>query len=336
MEHQPIESKPALPDPTRYGDIIIWELPVQIAASFFLRKADCALDVGGNTGGVAIAFARQVGSVGRVISFECNPKMIAWMQQDLAANNIANVEIVTDAAYSEIGKTLSFYIDDSFYSAASSLYRPAVGTPLEVRTTTIDFVCKQKELNPVLIKIDVEGGEFDVLQGGASTIADVRPAIIFEYSGGELTRNPIDCLWRWGYEMYDTNTYERVDESYLAQRYSTNVLAVAKDAGLSFSKQRMGSFDPTTLPRVEGVTVIENDIEVTGEGTGELECVDAQTGERIAYYCAPLAHLQHHSCSAIVLSGGSRTVVMSARMRDGAGSIAIRKAHLSQIFLVKS
>ena len=62
MDSQVVAVAVESPRPNMYGDIILWELPVQIAASFFLGEGDDVLDVGGNTGGVAIAFSRLGGA----------------------------------------------------------------------------------------------------------------------------------------------------------------------------------------------------------------------------------------------------------------------------------
>ncbi len=48
-----------------------------------------------------------------------------------------------------------------------------------VKVRTLDEICKQSE-HVSFIKIDVEGGEQKVLEGGAATIEKFRPVIIFE------------------------------------------------------------------------------------------------------------------------------------------------------------
>ena len=50
---------------------------------------------------------------------------------------------------------------------------------IDVRVSTLDV--EMAELTPTLIKIDVEGAELDVLEGGSSTLARARPLLIFEH-----------------------------------------------------------------------------------------------------------------------------------------------------------
>ncbi|HEX7446498.1 MAG TPA: hypothetical protein VF306_03070, partial [Pirellulales bacterium] len=52
--------------PNIYGGQVPWEIPVQLCLGDLLRHGDCALDVGANIGGVAIAMSRMVGLSGTV------------------------------------------------------------------------------------------------------------------------------------------------------------------------------------------------------------------------------------------------------------------------------
>ena len=48
-----------------------------------------------------------------------------------------------------------------------------------MKTETIDSVVRQNR-PPSLIKIDVEGHEIEVLQGGKNTLSEVKPILIIE------------------------------------------------------------------------------------------------------------------------------------------------------------
>ncbi len=50
---------------------------------------------------------------------------------------------------------------------------------IEVQVSTLDV--ELAELAPAVIKIDVEGAELAVLEGGPSTLARARPLLIFEH-----------------------------------------------------------------------------------------------------------------------------------------------------------
>lgn len=63
--------------------------------------------------------------------------------------------------------------------------------------------------NPDFIKIDVEGMEFDVLQGGRQTILENKPVIMLEENGlcqryGHRIDRASDLLLKWGYQRVAT------------------------------------------------------------------------------------------------------------------------------------
>ncbi len=195
----------------KYGNSILWEKSIQVVAAEYLNNGDHIIDVGTNTGGLAIAFSRLVGEKGKVLCFECNPKMINWIKRSFKVNNVTNTILIEKACYNKCDEKLSFYADNSLYSAGSSLNnRPGlVGDKITVITTTIDREVEEKNISPRIIKIDVEGAEYSVLQGAESTINKFYPMIIFEYYDfKENEHNPASLLESYGYKLYDVNTLE--------------------------------------------------------------------------------------------------------------------------------
>jgi FkbM family methyltransferase len=294
-----------LPPPTVYGERILWERPIQIVAEDFLKPGDTVLDIGGNTGGLAIAFSRIVGPQGNVFTFECNPRMIAWMNQDFEANGVGNIEIVNRAAYDRSNVQLKFFLDESFYASASSIYGSGPNS-IEVESLSLDDFLNQRRVSPRLIKIDVEGGEADVLEGGRTFIETKHPVLILEFSPG--ASNFIPQLWQWGYELWDVNTYQKVDEQYFEQRFSTNVVAVPRGHGF-YKRDKKGR------------TINHLRLRPTGEGTARL-AIWANGPERSLLTMAQtnLHHLAHHSCAALVLKEANDISVELEQM-SGDGSI---------------
>lgn len=317
-------------EPTLYSDVILWELPVQFAAHLFLRPGDSVLDVGGNTGGVAIAFSRMVTKAGQVFSFECNPKMIRWINRDCAANDVSNVLVVPLAAYKHSGDEVQFHLDESYYSAASSIYGES-GTEITVETISLDDFCREKAITPALIKIDVEGGEADVLDGAKETIERARPIVILEFSPG--ARNPILVLKSLNYDVYDLNNYSPVDVGYYDQPIATNVVGVPSERGVVFQFSNTRVFTGGVIEVEEGFSVAEFEIRYSGEGVGALTCTGPD-GETLAYFQASFRQLQHHSCSAIPFESRAGTVTARVSCVQGEGSIEIAQCRLSRLNFV--
>ncbi len=98
---------------------------------------------------------------------------------------------------------------------------------ITVQTDILDNIIPSTE-NIDLIKIDVEGGEFDVLKGAKNTIARCKPIIIFEHGLGAS-------------EFYDAKPellYDFLDslgmKISLLKDYLSNKQSLSKD---SFSKE---------------------------------------------------------------------------------------------------
>ena len=319
---------------TVYGDVIPWERPVQYAAEFFIEPGDTVLDLGGNTGGVAIAFSRMVGETGKIYCFECNPRMINWIKADCVANNVRNVEVVPLAAYKESDVQLSFHIDDSFYSAASSLYGEDTKNDITVNTTTIDKICREKKLSPSLIKIDIEGGEADALTGGKETIKRCRPILLLEFN--PFAENSIKLVQSLGYDVYDLNTYEIVKDDYFDGKYTTNVVCVPHERSCKFELGPIIRFEGGLASVDAGPGVISYQLSYSGSGVGSLNCVGPD-GKLIAYFQAEFSHLSHHSCSAIPFctpTGGQLSCAVQTVSGDG--EILIVGSSVKRLQLVKS
>jgi hypothetical protein len=68
-------------------------------------------------------------------------------------------------------------------SGKSALSKANIGRDSEqfqVSVTTIDAYCRSLNIKPSLIKIDVEGFEFSVLNGARNTLRELRPSVLVE------------------------------------------------------------------------------------------------------------------------------------------------------------
>jgi FkbM family methyltransferase len=98
-----------------------------------------------------------------------------------------NVHIYRLALSNETGKTSFNYVVSN--PAYSGLKKRTYDRPkekdemIQVDTAKLDDIIPEN-LKIDLIKIDVEGGELQVLEGGVSTISRYKPVIIFEHGLG--------------------------------------------------------------------------------------------------------------------------------------------------------
>jgi FkbM family methyltransferase len=153
----------------------------------------------------------------------------AAIQQDPACN-----EVVFRLSDSHPGRSgiLPIWKDD-----ASVHY-----TEVRAAATTIDRICEGQPIN--FIKLDLEGGEFRALQGGAKTLAAGRPWIAFENSiharkSGGFTQqefydffaaNGYDLLTFWGEAYTPTNEFQYWYAAAAPVEQSTRVTSALRDS----------------------------------------------------------------------------------------------------------
>ena len=70
-------------------------------------------------------------------------------------------------------------------------------------TDTLDLYCKQHNIKPDFLKIDVEGNELKVFQGGVDTLKKYKPKILVEieakHVGQERVLETFEFLKAFGY-----------------------------------------------------------------------------------------------------------------------------------------
>ena len=173
------------------------------AALAFPPAGGTALDVGANLGEWTVPLARKAGAGGRVLAVEPNPAIAEALGRTLRINNLRQAEVL-DIALSDRAGTATLAL-----SAASSgearLAEPRTGERgIAVPTRRLDDLAAERGLDRLdLVKIDVEGHERQVLEGGAQTLVRFRPALVIE-SGHESAddRGAIAALMeRLGYGL---------------------------------------------------------------------------------------------------------------------------------------
>lgn len=139
------------------------------------------VDVGAHIGIYTVTASNALRGRARVLAFEPNPTARAQLMENLELNQCDNV-VVVDAAATDTAGTALLHVpasrDPSFSSLAPGRF--VEGEPVSVAATTIDEAVAQHALRPAVIKIDVEGGEIDVVRGAQRTVATARPALLIE------------------------------------------------------------------------------------------------------------------------------------------------------------
>ena len=164
----------------------VWEAGSIHAVADHLSPDGTFIDVGAHIGYYSLKAATMTGPNGHVISVEPNPQTLPKLRRNIEASNARTVSVFPVAcAASET--TLQFFAAPESNTGESSLSKENAsqeGTApaaYEVRARPLDAIVKEAKLDRVdVIKIDVEGAEFEVLKGAAKTLDEYRPVLIIE------------------------------------------------------------------------------------------------------------------------------------------------------------
>lgn len=154
-----------------------------------IREGMTVFDVGAHVGIFSLGAGVRVGPSGRVFAFECGPDTAATLRRHVGFNHLAPPIEVIEKAVSDSDAGVTFYAYRA--SMAASMARANVETlnpevrseparELSVESVTLDAFTAERGLRPDVIKIDVEGAEFRVLQGARRMLAGGSPLIFCE------------------------------------------------------------------------------------------------------------------------------------------------------------
>jgi FkbM family methyltransferase len=163
------------------------EPEVQKAISAIVRPGNVVYDIGAHLGSIALGTARLVGATGRVVAFDGDPGNVQRLRENSLRNNFEpSLHVVHAAVWSRTaGDGISFRRAKNgaaLGGVEADGQRPVLGDGemIHVPAITLDDFVAGGGPAPQLIKIDVEGGECEVLRGGASLFAKHRPFLIVE------------------------------------------------------------------------------------------------------------------------------------------------------------
>jgi FkbM family methyltransferase len=165
-----------------------------------VHEGSVVYDVGAHIGAVTFGVARLVGASGRVVAFDSDPENIDSLRESCGLNQFENrVRVIHAAVWSySTNQGLPFRRGATRRSHGSVIadgHPPlmADGATITVPSTTLDAFTASEQAGPELIKIDVEGGEYEVLRGGTALFSGRRPRILVEVHHSEA----LEKIGRW-------------------------------------------------------------------------------------------------------------------------------------------
>jgi FkbM family methyltransferase len=193
-------------DWSRYRSFVYgtWEPKVIRAVIETVRPGMIVIDIGAHIGYYSLLFAKLVGLKGRVFAFEPLPGNFALLEKNVLLNNLRNIHVQNQAVFSCTQEITITAPDDQPNPGSGSMLNETGHKQYRVNAISMDDYCESLTLKPDILKMDVEGSEYDVLMGAKKTINQYRPKLLIElhHFDGNLGANPVpDLLAGWGYQL---------------------------------------------------------------------------------------------------------------------------------------
>lgn len=148
------------------------ELEIKAATQLLASHAISALDIGANDGWYTTYFA-SLSNIKQVIACEPELQFLRLIQENIALN---------DARWETKLTYTSKFIGNQDNDSWCTVDRIVVDLP-----------------RPILLKIDIDGGEVDVLRGARELLAEGRALLVIETHSLQLEVDCIEYLRQFGY-----------------------------------------------------------------------------------------------------------------------------------------
>lgn len=153
---------------------------LRLLMAFYLREDANCIDIGAHSGAVLREIVRCAPR-GRHIAYEPLPEFAERLAREFPAVDVRNAAVSNQA-----GEATFYRIRDDPMQSGLHRRTNAESVPADALTVKIEKLDDSlpEGYAPSLIKIDVEGGERQVIEGAIETIARHAPIVCFEHGPG--------------------------------------------------------------------------------------------------------------------------------------------------------
>lgn len=144
-----------------------------------LALGDTFIDVGAHIGYYSLLASTLVGDEGNVVAIEASPSTFKLLQRNLGSNGVRNVRAVNMAVYDSTTRMKVYRGSEYEVGLTSILENEALKRGFEVEceidAAPLNAILRRDEIqNTRLIKVDVEGAEWSVVQGMRPILDSIR------------------------------------------------------------------------------------------------------------------------------------------------------------------
>jgi FkbM family methyltransferase len=223
----------------RYGEYIPGETRL---LRRLMPAGGVAVDVGANIGATALALGEAAGPAGVVVAFE--PQRVVYYQLcgNVALNGVRNVFCLHKAAGRAMGTVRVPELDydkRGNFGGLSLLDAEQYAKDHDMVPVDVLPLDAMQLARCDLIKVDVEGMELDVLEGGRETIARCMPVLCVEDDRPDKVPALVAWLVAAGYsvhqhfpKLFDPDNYRGEQENIYADKVSANLVCFHHSRGV--------------------------------------------------------------------------------------------------------
>ena len=190
-----------------------YERDIVRAIEHVCRPGWVVFDIGANIGAHTLRCARVIGPTGKVFAFEPTDYAYRKLVCNISLNPFENVHAVRLALSERNADRGTIRVRSSWPSDGRRVVETSV-----VDFRRLDDWCLERAVDRVnLIKLDVDGTEFEILAGARDVLRRSRPVVLMEVGAWHFkvpSRNPLMMLHELGYRLWDTRSlreYESPD-----------------------------------------------------------------------------------------------------------------------------
>lgn len=169
--------------------------------SRFVQQGEIVMDIGANIGLFAVVMGLTVGRDGAVIAFDPVPSNIMRLRANLKENGISAEAVYELALGSANGQMNLKMSDDTAYASLHNVEDGfGNGNVIQVNVRRLDDVWHERGMPMIsFIKMDVEGAELEVIEGGIEMLGHCRPTLLIEANTPQHLAKLNEVLQPFGY-----------------------------------------------------------------------------------------------------------------------------------------
>jgi FkbM family methyltransferase len=208
----------------------------------FVKPGMNALDIGANYGLYSSVIARSLSGEGSLRCFEPTPDTAAALRETCKLNSLEPVMSILEFGLSSKPGEATFFMSDN--AELNSLHETSVASKkITIQLDTLDRCMEDQDWPAIdFIKLDAEGEEISILEGGARFFEKNDPLVMFELKhGDQINHGLIGAFKSLGLEPYclikSLNALVPFDESKPADGFLLNLFAASPVCAAKLEKE---------------------------------------------------------------------------------------------------